>query len=49
MYQILLMSQAQKDAKKLASSGLKPKALELLALMSEDPFCYTSRGQVFGF
>ena len=30
--------QAQKDAKKLASSGLKPKAQELLAILSEDPF-----------
>jgi len=30
--------QAQKDAKKLASSGLKPKAQELLALIAEDPY-----------
>jgi toxin YoeB len=30
--------QAQKDAKKLASSGLKSKAQELLALLSEDPY-----------
>nr|WP_227486477.1 MULTISPECIES: Txe/YoeB family addiction module toxin [unclassified Salinivibrio] len=29
--------QAQKDAKKLASSGLKPKAQELLALIEDDP------------
>ena len=29
-YQLIFMSQAQKDAKKLASSGLKPKALKLL-------------------
>ena len=29
---------AQKDAKKLASSGLKPKAQELLALIAEDPY-----------
>ena len=29
---------AQKDAKKLASSGLKPNAQELLALISEDPY-----------
>lgn len=40
MYQVLLMSQAQKDAKKLASSGLKPKALKLLELIQQDPFCY---------
>ena len=30
--------QAQKDAKKLASSGLKPKSQELLALLAEDPY-----------
>lgn len=30
--------QAQKDAKKLASSGLKPKAQELLALIEQDPY-----------
>jgi toxin-antitoxin system, toxin component, Txe/YoeB family len=30
--------QAQKDAKKLASSGLKPKAQELLALVASDPY-----------
>jgi Txe/YoeB family toxin of toxin-antitoxin system len=28
---------AQKDAKKLAAAGLKPKAEELLALLAEDP------------
>nr|WP_288145078.1 Txe/YoeB family addiction module toxin [Marinobacter sp.] len=30
--------QAQKDAKKLAFSGLKPKAQEVLALIAEDPY-----------
>ncbi|WP_417546794.1 Txe/YoeB family addiction module toxin [Marinobacter sp.] len=30
--------QAQKDAKKLSSSGLKSKAQELLALIAEDPY-----------
>lgn len=30
--------QAQKDAKKLASSGLKGKAQTLLALLEADPF-----------
>jgi Txe/YoeB family toxin of toxin-antitoxin system len=30
--------QAQKDAKKLAASGLKPKAQELLAIIAEDPY-----------
>ncbi len=35
---LVYTKQAQKDAKKLASSGLKPKAQELLALISEDPY-----------
>ncbi len=30
--------QAQKDAKKLASAGLKDKALELLEIVGGDPF-----------
>ncbi len=30
--------QAQTDAKKLAASGLKPKAQELLTLIAEDPY-----------
>jgi len=30
--------QAQKDAKKLARSGLKPKAEALLSLLARDPF-----------
>ncbi len=30
--------QAQKDAKKLKASGLKPKAEELLKLLEDDPF-----------
>ena len=29
---------AQKDAKKLAASGLKPKALKLLTLIAENPY-----------
>jgi Txe/YoeB family toxin of toxin-antitoxin system len=29
---------AQKDAKKLADAGLKPKAQALLAILAEDPF-----------
>lgn len=35
---LVYTKQAQKDAKKLASSGLKSKAQELLALISEDPY-----------
>jgi len=37
-WQLVYTNQAQKDAKKLASSGLKAKAQELLALIAEDPF-----------
>ena len=37
-WQLVSTKQAQKDAKKLASSGLKPKAQELLAILAEDPF-----------
>ena len=35
---LVYTKQAQKDAKKLASSGLKPKAQELLALIAEAPY-----------
>lgn len=35
---LVYTKQAQKDAKKLASTGLKPKAQELLILIAEDPF-----------
>ncbi|MBP6723397.1 MAG: Txe/YoeB family addiction module toxin [Halioglobus sp.] len=38
MWQLYFTKQAQKDAKKLASSGLKPKAQELLDILREDPF-----------
>ncbi|EGV30287.1 addiction module toxin, Txe/YoeB family [Thiorhodococcus drewsii AZ1] len=37
-WQLVYTKQAQKDAKKLASSGLKPKAQELFAILAEDPF-----------
>ena len=37
-WKLVYTKQAQKDAKKLASSGLKPKAQELLALVAEDPY-----------
>lgn len=35
---LVYTKQAQKDAKKLAASGLKTKAQELLKLVSEDPY-----------
>lgn len=37
-WRLVYTRQAQEDAKKLASSGLKPKAQELLALIAEDPY-----------
>ena len=37
-WKLVYTRQAQKDAKKLAASGLKPKARELLALIAEDPY-----------
>ncbi|MBJ7538665.1 Txe/YoeB family addiction module toxin [Marinomonas transparens] len=37
-WRLVYTRQAQKDAKKLASSGLKPKAQALLALIAEDPY-----------
>jgi Txe/YoeB family toxin of toxin-antitoxin system len=36
--QLLYTKQAKKDAKKLASSNLKDKAEELLAILAENPF-----------
>ncbi|MDJ0569366.1 MAG: Txe/YoeB family addiction module toxin [Pleurocapsa sp. MO_192.B19] len=32
------LKQAQKDAKKLAASGLKPKAQKLLEILKQNPF-----------
>lgn len=45
--------QAQKDAKKLGSSSLKPKAQQLLAVLAKDPFTNPPRfeklvGDYFG-
>ena len=34
---LVYTKQAQKDAKKLAASGLKPKAEKLLEILSENP------------
>jgi toxin YoeB len=38
MWQLYYTKQAQKDAKKLASSGLKNKAQELLAIIEKNPY-----------
>lgn len=37
-WQLVYAKQALKDAKKISSSGLKPKAQELLAVLVRDPF-----------
>ncbi len=37
-YRLLFTKSAQKDAKKLASAGLKPKAQQLLDIIKSDPF-----------
>jgi len=37
-WRLLFTNQAQKDARKIASSGLKPKAQEILHLLAENPF-----------
>jgi len=37
-WKLVYTKQAQKDAKKLASSSLKLNAQELLALIAEDPY-----------
>jgi Txe/YoeB family toxin of toxin-antitoxin system len=36
--QLVYTRQAQKDAKKLAAAGLRPKAEQLLQILAEDPF-----------
>lgn len=37
-WRLVYTKQAQKDAKKLSSSGLHPQAERLLRLLAEDPF-----------
>ena len=37
-WQVVFTKQAQRDAKKLASSGLKDKAQKLVALLQTNPF-----------
>jgi toxin YoeB len=37
-WQVVFSKHAEKDAKKLASAGLKLKAQELLAILANDPF-----------
>jgi toxin YoeB len=37
-WEIVFTQQAQKDAKKLATAGLKPKTVELLEILRKNPF-----------
>ena len=37
-WQVVFTKQAQKDARRLASAGLRPKAEQLLTLLANDPF-----------
>ena len=38
MWRIVYTKQAQKDAKKIAAAGLKPKAERLIEILSKNPF-----------
>jgi len=40
MYTIVFMSQAQKDLKKIKSSGLQDKVIKLINMISKDPMQY---------
>jgi len=37
-WQVVFTKQAQKDARRLSSAGLRPKAEQLLDILAEDPF-----------
>ena len=37
-WKLVFTKQAQKDAKKLSTSGLKPRAQKLLDILSDNPF-----------
>lgn len=37
-WRVVFTSQAQRDARKLAEAGLRPRAEELLAVIARDPF-----------
>jgi toxin YoeB len=37
-WKVVFSKQAEKDAKKLAAAGMKPKAQALLDILSNDPF-----------
>lgn len=44
-WRIVYSRQAQKDAKKVATSGLKPKAMVRLELLATDPFATPPRDE----
>lgn len=44
-WRLVYSKAAQKDVRTLGSSGLKPKAQELLAIVAEDPFATPPRFQ----
>jgi toxin YoeB len=37
-WRVVFTKQAQKDARRLSSAGLRPKAQQLLDILAEDPF-----------
>ena len=37
-WQVVFTRQAQKDARRLASAGLRPKAEQLLAILADNPY-----------
>jgi len=37
-WQIVYIKQAQRDAKKVSAAGLREKALEIIQILSENPF-----------
>ena len=37
-FKLVYTKQAKKDSRKVASSGLKPKVIDLLEILKEDPF-----------
>jgi len=38
MWRVVFTRQAQKDAKKLSASGLRPKAAKLIEILRENPY-----------
>ena len=40
MYKLIFMTQSQKDAKNLSSSGLKSKAMKLIDIIQNNPLQY---------